>query len=107
MSYVCFLFIYKQKQHCCYFCYLKAFGLCRGRFLSFFGLFFNTTNEINIKGGDLMEEDEYVFELFLKVMERIENDDADGRLRMLSKDPRFVADDPVRIKTNKKYIEKR
>ena len=54
-----------------------------------------------------MEEDEYVFELFLKVMERIENDDADGRMRMLSKDPRFVADDPVRVKPNKKYIEKR
>ena len=54
-----------------------------------------------------MEEDEYVFELFLKVMERIENDDADGRLRMLSKDPRYAADDPVRVMPNKKHVEKR
>ena len=76
-------------------------------FCIFFGLFFNTTNEINIKGGDLMEEDEYVFELFLKVMECIENDDADGRLRMLSKDPRYAADDPVQVMPNKKHIEKR
>jgi len=54
-----------------------------------------------------MEEDEYIFELFLKVMERIENDDAGGRLRILSKDPRYAVDDPVQIKPNKKHIEKR
>lgn len=54
-----------------------------------------------------MEEDEYVYELFLDVMERIENDDADGRLRMLSKDPRYAPDDPVQIQPNIKHIEKR
>ena len=54
-----------------------------------------------------MDEDEYVFEMFIEAMERLKNDDADGRLRMLSKDPRFVVDDPVRVKPNKKYIEKR
>ena len=54
-----------------------------------------------------MDEDEYVFEMFIEAMERMENDDADGRLRMVSKDPRFVADDPDRVKPNKKHIEKR
>ena len=75
--------------------------------MPFFRYFFNTTNEIYDKGGEFMDEDEYVFEMFIEAMERMENDDADGRLRMVSKDPRFVADDPDRVKPNKKHIEKR
>ena len=54
-----------------------------------------------------MDEDEYVFELFIEMMERIEDDTADGRLRMLSKEPRYATDDPVQMKPNKKHIEKR
>ena len=54
-----------------------------------------------------MDEDEYVFEMFIEAMERMENDSADGRLRMLSKDPRYAADDPVKIELAKKHIEKR
>ena len=54
-----------------------------------------------------MDEDEYVFDMFLEVIARMEKDDADGRLRMLSKDPRFIADDPDQVKPNKKHIEKR
>lgn len=54
-----------------------------------------------------MDEDEYIFDLFVETMERIKNDTAGGRLRMLSKDPRYAADDPEQIKTNIKHIEKR
>ena len=106
---MCFLheYKYKQKRRCCYFCYLDAFGYSEGVFLSFFRYFFNTKNEIYDKGGEFMDEDEYVFEMFIEAMERMENDSTDGRLRMLSKDPRFIADDPDRIKPNKKHIEKR
>lgn len=53
-----------------------------------------------------MEDDEYIFELFLEVMKRVEDDDADGRLRLLSKDPRYAADDPVQ-RPKKTQIEKR
>lgn len=54
-----------------------------------------------------MDEDEYVFELFLETMKRIEADEADGRLRMLSKNPRYAEDNPAPNQPNKKHIEKR
>ena len=54
-----------------------------------------------------MDEDEYVFELFIEMMERIEDDTEDGRLRLLSKDPRYRTDDPVQMQPNIKHIEKR
>lgn len=84
-----------------------AFGYTEGDFLPFFAYFFHITSELYNKGGGFMDEDEYVFDMFLEVMERMEKDDADGRLRMLSKDPRFIADDPDQVKPNKKHIEKR
>lgn len=75
--------------------------------MSFFRYFFNTKNEIYDKGGEFMDEDEYVFEMFIEAMERMHSEDEEGRLRMLSKDPRYAADDPDRVKPNKKHIEKR
>ena len=54
----------------------------------------------------MMENDEYIFELFLEVMKRVEDDDADGRLRLLSKDPRYAADDPAQ-RPKKTQLEKR
>ena len=75
--------------------------------MPFFRYFFNTTNEIYDKGGEFMDEDEYVFEMFIEAMEHIEKEDVDGRLRMLSKASRFVADDPEQIKPRKINIEKR
>ena len=54
-----------------------------------------------------MDEDEYIFELFLETMKRIEEDEAEGRLRMLSKSPRYAEEYPAPNKPNKKHIEKR
>ena len=53
-----------------------------------------------------MEDDAYIFELFLEVMKRVEDDNVDGRLRLLSKDPRYVADDPAQ-RPKKTQLEKR
>ena len=54
-----------------------------------------------------MDEDEYVFELFLETIQRIEEYEADGRLRMLSKNPRYEVTPPAQKQPNKKHIEKR
>ena len=54
-----------------------------------------------------MDEDEYVFELFLETMKRIEEDEVDGRLRVLSKNPRYAEEPPAQNQPNKKHIEKR
>lgn len=90
----------------CYFCYLSAFGLSEGIFSSFFASFIHTTGKHINRGGDMMEDDEYIFELFLEVMKRVEDDDPDGRLRLLSKDPRYAADDPAQ-RPKKTQLEKR
>ena len=42
-----------------------------------------------------MDEDNDIFELFLEIMERIQDDDSGGRMRILSKDPRYATDDPA------------
>ena len=54
-----------------------------------------------------MDGDAYIFDLFLETIEHLENNSADGRLRMLSKDPRYAADDPAQSKPTKTHIEKR
>ena len=54
-----------------------------------------------------MDDDAYIFDLFLEAMERLENDGADGRVRRLSKDPRYAADDPAQSKPTKTHTEKR
>ena len=41
-----------------------------------------------------MEEDNDIYELFLEIMEQLQSEDPDGRMRILSKDPRYAADDP-------------
>ena len=49
-----------------------------------------------------MDDDIYVFEMFLQIMQLFEDDIPDSRMRVLSKNPRYVADDPAQIKTDKK-----
>ena len=41
-----------------------------------------------------MDEDNDIFDLFLEMMEQIQTDDPNGRLRMLSKNPRYADDSP-------------
>ena len=51
-----------------------------------------------------MDEDYELFELFQEIMEQVQGDDSDWRLRMLSKNPRYAADDKAAAKT--KFIER-
>ena len=47
-------------------------------------------------------DDEDIFEMFLEMMERLESDDPDGRMRLISKNPRYAADSPAAPKHNNK-----
>ena len=53
-----------------------------------------------------MEEDNDIFEMFLEVMEQLEPENPDGRMRVLSKEPRYAADDPAASKPKNRYIER-
>ena len=53
-----------------------------------------------------MDEDNDIFALFLEIMERIQDDDPDGRMRILSKDPRYAADDLAAPKSKIKHTER-
>ena len=72
----------------------------------FFGFFFHTDVEYFKKGGAAMDEDNDVFEMFLVMMEQLQSNDSEGRMRMLSKNPRYAADSPGNKseKTNSKEI---
>lgn len=65
-----------------------------GVFLPFFGLFFHTDIEHLKKGGAAMDEDNDIFDMFLAIMEQMQSNDPEGRMRMLSKNPRYAADNP-------------
>ena len=54
-----------------------------------------------------MDEDTYAFDLFLELMDRLKTDDPEGRLRALSKNPRFADDDLTQTQSKKTHIEKR
>ncbi len=45
-----------------------------------------------------MDDDIYVFEMFLQIMQLFEADIPDSRMRVLSKNPRYAADDPAKPK---------
>ena len=46
-----------------------------------------------------MDEYEHLFEDFLEMIEQIaQKDDEDGRIRILSKDPRYAEDVPKKVK---------
>ena len=51
-----------------------------------------------------MDEDNDVFEMFQQIMEQLQDDDPDSRIRVLSKNPRYAADDPAAqyIRSNNK-----
>ena len=42
-----------------------------------------------------MEEDNYAFEMFQELMQQLDDDNDTARIRVLSKDPRYAADDPA------------
>jgi hypothetical protein len=39
-----------------------------------------------------MDENDDIYEMFLEIMDQLHEDDADGRMRVLSKDPRYAAE---------------
>ena len=40
-------------------------------------------------GGELMDEDNDIFEMFLEIMASLDQDNPEGRMRVLSQNPRF------------------
>ena len=46
-----------------------------------------------------MDDDVYMFELFQQLMQQMEEAPPDSRMRVLSKNPRYAADDPAKKKT--------
>ena len=69
--------------------------------MHFFNYFFHVVIE-STKGGESKDDDTYVFEMFLQIMQLFEDDIPDSRMRVLSKNPRYAADDPAQRKTDKK-----
>ena len=69
--------------------------------MPFFSYFFHAVIKPT-KGGEAMDDDIYVFEMFLQIMQLFEDDIPDSRMRVLSKNPRYAADDPAKRKTDKK-----
>lgn len=51
-------------------------------------------------------DDEDIFEMFLEMMEQLESDDPTGRMRVISKTPRYAADSPAAPKQKHNYIER-
>lgn len=51
-------------------------------------------------------DDEDIFEMFLEMMEQLETDDPDGRMRLISKNPRYAADSPAAPKRKHNYTER-
>ena len=54
-----------------------------------------------------MDEDNDIFEMFQQIMEQLQDDGTDDRIRMLSKNPRFAADDPAAQYLRNKTTERR
>lgn len=48
-----------------------------------------------------MDDDAYIFEMFQQIMQLFEDDIPDSRMRVLSKNPRYAADDPAKPKYNR------
>ena len=48
-----------------------------------------------------MDDDVYIFEMFQQIMQLFEDDSPDSRMRTLSKNPRYAADDPVKAQYNR------
>ena len=51
-------------------------------------------------------DDEDIFEMFLEMMEHVDLEDPDGRMRVISKNPRYAADSPAAPKQNHHSIER-
>ena len=51
-----------------------------------------------------MDEDNDIFEMFLETLN--ETDDEEGRVRILSKNPRYASDEPDALKQKRRHIER-
>ena len=56
------------------------------------------------KGGEPMDEDDILYEMFLELTAKLDADDSDGRMRILSQNPRYAEDD---LQTTKNNTQKR
>ena len=80
---------------------LDAFGLWPRVFSSFFASFFNTIDETQQKGGDVMDEDNDIFEMFLELITQ-----APWGGNVPNTDPQYTTDSSVAQFANTKYIER-
>ena len=55
-----------------------------------------------MRGGEGMDDDIYVFELFQQVLRSLDEDTSPGRMQILSKDPQYAADDPAKTNNRQK-----
>ena len=51
-------------------------------------------------------DDEEIFEMFLELIEQLDLQDPDGRIRVLSKLPRYTTEEPTTQQIKPKYIER-
>ena len=80
-----------------------ALGFGQGFFFCLFSVISSMLElNPNHKGGDVMDDDIYMFEMFQQMMQQLLENSPDGRMRMLSRTPRYAADDPAKRKPDKK-----
>ena len=58
-------------------------------FFVFFCLFILSCLYQKMYGGELMDEDNDIFEMFLEIIASMDQDNPEGRMRVLSQNPRF------------------
>ena len=64
--------------------------------MAFFHLFcvlYSILSVCQPKGGEPLDEDNDIFEMFQELMAKLDADDPDGRMRILSQNPRYAEDD--------------
>ena len=54
-------------------------------------------------GGEVMDEDYEFFEMFLELVMKLEADDPEGRMRVLSYNPRFVEEIEITEDKNRNH----
>ena len=76
-----------------------------GDFLCLFSVLSSILLLEHDKGGVPMDDEE-IYEMFLELIEQLDLQDPDGRIRVLSKLPRYTTEEPTTQQMKPKYIER-
>lgn len=52
-------------------------------------------------GGEVMDDDTDIFEMFLELMVKLATDDPEGRMRVRSQNPRYAESDEINVEKAK------